>query len=147
MRLREIRSHVYWHASDEPKIKQLEPVYSALVDREVVYAATYPEVAVAMAFHWNDKDFRFGRTMRKGTDPKTVPYTLKELKAGMFDKFFRQPVSLYEVDARTFDSDPNIQDFEVVSDKPVKVEEEHRIEDPLDYLRNSKMVKLIPFKS
>ena len=147
MRLREVRTHAYWHASDEPKIKTLEPVYSALVDREVVYAATFPEVAVAMAFHWTDKDFRFGRSIRKGQDPKSVPYILRELQAGMFDKFFKQPVSLYEVDAKTFDSDPNIQDFEVVSEKPVKVEEEHRIDDPLDYLHNSKMVKLVSFRS
>jgi hypothetical protein len=147
MRLREVRTHVYWHASDKTKLKKLEPIYSALVDREVVFAATYPEVAVAMAFHWNDDDFKFGRSMRKGTDPKSVPYTLKELYHGAFEDFFSQPVSLYEVEGKFFKDDPNIQDFEVVSNKMVEVLEEHRIDHPLDYLHNSRMVKLKSFKN
>lgn len=144
MRLREARTHTYWHGSDKAKLKELHPQYSALVGRSVVYAATYPEVAVAMAGHWNDDDFSFGRSFRKGQDPEDIPYTMKELRPGAFEEFFKQPVSLYELDGKTFRSDENIQDFEVISEKPIKIEEEHRIENPMDYLHNSRMVKLVP---
>lgn len=142
MRLREVRTHSYWHGTEKKHLKELEPVYSALVDKNVVFAATYPEVAVAMSGHWMDTDFRFGRTTRRGEDPETVPYVLKEKREGAFEEFFSDPISVYEVDGKSFHGDANIQDFEVISTKPVKVVEEHNVEDPLDYLKNSRMVRL-----
>lgn len=146
MRLREARTHTYWHGTDRTKLKELKPRFSKLVGRKVVFAATFPEVAVAMTCHWTDDDFDFGRSVRKGQDPDSIPYTLKELWEGAFEEFFSQPISLYEVDGKTFMSDPELQDFEVISEKPVKIEEEHRIENPLDYLHNTRMVKLQAFK-
>ena len=142
MRLREVRTHSYWHGSDKNNLKELTPQYSVLVGRSVVFAATYPEIAVAMAGHWTDKDFNFGRSVRKGEDPETIPYTLREKREGAFDEFFSTPISLYELNGKNFKSDPTIQDFEVVSDKIAEVSEEHRIDDPLDYLHKSRMVKL-----
>lgn len=147
MRLREVRTHTYWHGSDQKNLKSLEPNYSALVGRSVVYAAIYPEVAVAMAGHWTDRDFTFGRSVRKGDDPDTVPYTMKEKREGAFDEYFSGPVYLYEIDGKSFRADPNIQDFEVVSNKSVDISEQHQIDDPLDYLQKSKMVKLKPLKT
>ena len=148
MRLREVETHFYWHGSDKKGLKELIPQESELVGRKVVFAATYPEIAVAMAEHWSDEtDFKFGRTMKKSDDPEQVPYTLREKREGAFEEFFSDPISLYEVDGKSFHPDKNIQDFEVVSNKTVKVLEEHRIEHPLDYLHKSRMVKLKTYSS
>lgn len=144
MRLREIESHIYWHGSDVEKLKKLEPQESDLVGRKVVFAATYPEIAVAMTGHWTDDDFAFGRTMKKSDDPDEVAYTMKEKREGAFEEFFSKPVSVYEVDGKYFHGDSKIQDFEVIASRPIKVIGEHRVEHPLDYLHQSRMVKLKP---
>lgn len=122
-------------------------MYSTLVGRKVIFAAIYPEVAVAMSGHWMDKDLGFGRTIRGDQDPESVPYTLREKREDAFSDFLSDPISLYEVNGKYFRADSDIQDFEVVSDKPAKIVEEHRIEDPLDYIKNSRMVVLKWFKS
>ena len=142
MHLWEIETQLYWHGSDVKGLKTLEPQESELVGRKVVFAATYPEIAVAMSGHWNDIDFNFGRTMKQTDDPGEVPYTLREKREGAFEEFFSDPISLYEVDGKWFRSDPEIQDFEVVSNRAVKILDEHRIEHPLDYLHKSRMVIL-----
>lgn len=142
MRLREVRSHTYWHGSDKKNLKTLEPQDSILVKKKVVFVAVLPEVAVAMTGHWTDSDFTFGRSVRKGEDKDEVPYVMTEKREGAFDDFFSKPVSLYEVDGKGFHSNSAIADFEVISEKPVKIENEHRIDNPLDYLENSKMVTL-----
>src|ERR1700733_2280760 len=111
MRLREIETHLYWHGSNVEGLKKLEPHDSVIVGRKVVFAATYPEIAVAMSGHWTDDDLNFGRTMKKDDDPDEIPYTLREKREGAFEEFFSEPISVYEVDGKSFHSDPNIQDF------------------------------------
>src|SRR6185312_11413027 len=102
MRLREFVNHSFWHGSDISGITKLEPKDSDLIGRKVVFAAIYPEVAVAMAGHWSDDDFEFGRDVEAHQDPEKVPYRLVELRKGAFDEFFSDPVFLYEVDSKYF---------------------------------------------
>jgi hypothetical protein len=141
MRLREF-VHPYYHGSDKAGLTELKPRHSDIVGHSVVFAAIYPEVAVSMSGHWNDDDFEFGRSMDRDADPDKVPYQMRELRDGAFDKFFSKPISLYQVDSKKFHDDPDIQDFEVISKHRVEVLNEERIDDPLDYLRKSKMVDL-----
>jgi hypothetical protein len=146
MRLREIHGHSFWHASDVKDLKEIKPYYSKLVKKRVVFSAIYPEVAVAMSGHWTDEDFSFGRSMRKGENREEVPYVMKELRPGAFDEFFDHTVYLYEIDGKGFHDDDRIQDFELISDKPTQVWEEHHIDDPLDYLKKSLMVSVVKLR-
>src|ERR1041385_2922022 len=142
MKLLEFVHKTYWHGSDIAGLDILRPRDSEVIGKRVVFAATVEEIAVAMSGHWTDQDFTFGRSMSKDADPDRVPYKMKELKAGAFEKFFSEPISLYEVNGRDFHDDSMIQDFEVIASKPVKVLDEKVIDDPLDYLKSAKMVKL-----
>lgn len=142
MRLREFTDKSYWHGTTIPGLTSLIPRQSDLVGKRVVFAATYPEVAVAMAGHWTDTDFSFGRTMSKEQDPDRIAYKMKELEPGMFEKFFSKPFYLYEVDGAGFHEDPAIQDFEVICNHSVKIVDEQKIDDPIEYLQASKMVKI-----
>lgn len=140
MRLREFTDHSYWHGSDLSGLTDLEPRYSELVGEEVVFAAVYPEVAVAMSGHWTDDDFEFGRKSQDHDDH--TPYTMRELRKGAFVEFFSDPVILYEVEPNSFRDHPKIQDFEVISTKSVRIIDQETIDDPMRYLRQSKMVRL-----
>jgi hypothetical protein len=145
MRLRELREISYWHGTDIPDLEQLEPKWSELLGRDAVFAATHPEVAVAMANHWTDEDFNFGRNVSSRQDPNKVPYTLQELWDGAIDEFIKGPIYLYEVDHKDFFSNGKLQDFEVVSYKPVKIIGHKEISEPLSYLEESKMVRVQRF--
>src|ERR1044071_8579338 len=111
MRLRELRILSYWHGSDTSGLTELKPHNSDMVGKKVVFAAAYPEVAVAMANHWSDDDFDFGRSLDLDDDPEDVPYIMRERRPGAFNEFFSEPVSLYEVDSKGFRSDRHLQEF------------------------------------
>jgi hypothetical protein len=68
---------------------------------------------------------------------------MKERKAGSFQKFFNQPIYLYEVPARYFQPDDNLQDFELISYKDVPVHLSIKFDDPLAYLSASPVIQLI----
>jgi hypothetical protein len=142
MRLRELRDYSYWHGSDHTGLTELKPRYSTLVRRKVVFAATHPEIAVAMTGHWTDADFEFGRKTDKDDDSDEVPYVLRELRRESFERYFSHPISLYEVDHKGFHSYRAIQDFEMICEHAVTIVNEQRIEDPLKYLKQSQMVRL-----
>lgn len=80
-------SFVY-HGTDDGKIKVLEPYHSDLVNTDAVFAAKLFDVAVAMANHWSDDDFDFGKTENENI-LKYQPYVFKEKQKGNFKKFFR----------------------------------------------------------
>lgn len=146
MRLRELKEFSYWHGTDVPDIKELTPRSSDLVGRDCVFAAILPEVAVAMAGHWTDEDFDFGRSVSDRQDPDKVPYVLQELWDGAIDEFLSgKTVYLYEINTKGFHSNKKLQDFEVVSYQAAPIEGEQKIDDPLKYLQESKMVKVKRF--
>jgi hypothetical protein len=143
MRVSEVIGYSYWHGSDVSGLDKLKPRYSTLVRRKVVFAAIYPEVAVAMTGHWSDSDFDFGRVVDRDTDDADeVPYVLRELRKDAFERYFSSPVSLYEVDHKGFHSYKTIQDFEVIAEHVIPILNEDRIDDPLKYLKDAKMVRL-----
>lgn len=139
MRLREIRYYSYWHCSDKSELKILHPAYSNNIDDTVVFVAIHPAVAVAMSGHWDDSDFNFGH---EGGDPNSI-LTMKELKRGAFRHYFSNTVYLYEVDGHEFHTHPDIGDFELISKHPVKVLDQEIIDNPLKFLYNSEIIKLI----
>lgn len=156
MRFRDIRDKSYWHGSDIEGIKTLTPKFSSLINKRVVFAAIYPEVAVAMSGnpchnpnlkhscgHWNDSDFEFGRTLSGNDDPDTTPYVMRELKKGKFEKFFTNPICLYRINSSGFHSDSKLQDFELISTNPTDIFDDTKIENPLEYLQDSKMIKIV----
>lgn len=147
MRLRELHLLSYWHGTDVTGLIELKTRDSDLIGHKVVFAATYPEVAVAMANHWSDADFEFGRSLEPSDDPEKVPYVLRENKPGAFKDFFDEshPVTLYEVSSKGFHTDRHIQDFEMVCDHAVKVLNEKLIDNPLKYLERARMVKLVSY--
>jgi hypothetical protein len=145
MRLRELHILSYWHGTHVTGLKELKPFASNLVGHKAVFAAIYPEVAVAMGNFSSEDDFEFGRSYDPDNDdPEDVPYVFQELKAGMFKKFFGEghPVTLYEVSSKGFHTDKHIQDFEVICDHAVKILDEKLIDNPLKYLDRSKMVQI-----
>jgi hypothetical protein len=134
----------FYHGSTIPDLKVLKCRPSKLVNDSVVFAATMPEIAIAMSGHWSDDDFDFGHnTDGKRPDLKFPPYVMKERKAGSFQKFFNQPIYLYEVPARYFQPDDNLQDFELISYKDVPVHLSIKFDDPLAYLSASPVIQLI----
>lgn len=148
MRLRELHLLSYWHGTHVTGLKELKPNTSNLVGHKAVFAAIYPEVAVAMGNHWSEDDFEFGRSYDPDEDdPDDVPYVFQELKAGAFEKFFGDgnPVTLYEVSSKGFRTDKHLQDFEVVCDHAVKILDEKLIDNPLKYLERARMVKLVSY--
>jgi hypothetical protein len=138
MRLREIKYYSYWHCSDIGDIKILHPHYASNVDDEVVFVAIHPAVAVAMSGGWTDEDFYFGH---KGGNPNSH-LTMKELHAGAYRQYFSNPVYLYEVDGHDFHSHKNIQDFELITKHSVRVIDEEIVDNPLEFLEQSRIIKL-----
>lgn len=136
MRKDEFISFVY-HGSDVPGLRSLTPRPSKLSRVPVVFAATLPEVAIAMTGHWTDNDFEFGRIVTNGVEG---PYVMKELIPGSFEKYFSNPVYLYILSGNGFVSTPELQDFEVVSDIEKPVLKTFIIEDPLFFIQSSKNV-------
>ena len=140
----------FYHGSTIPNLKVLKRQPSKLMRKTregkngVVFAATMPEIAIAMSGHWSDDDFSFGhQTNSKHPDLKFPPYDMKELKAGAFEKFFNQPIYLYEVPANYFKPSDNLQDFELISYKDVPIHTFIKFDDPLAYLSASPIIHLI----
>jgi hypothetical protein len=68
---------------------------------------------------------------------------MRERQPGNFEKFFRQPIYLYEVPAKYFKPDDALQDFEVMSRTDVPVHTWIKFDDPLAYLSSSPVIRLI----
>ena len=133
----------YYHGSTVPNLRYLKTRYSKLVDASVVFAATMPEIAIAMAGHWSDDDFHFGhQTNAKHRDFRFPPYTMTELLPGTLERFFTQPMYLYLVPTHHFKPDDRLQDFEVPSHHDVPVHAMITVDHPLDYLRGSPILHL-----
>lgn len=146
MKLADILSHLY-HGSSEGQLKILKPNRSKLAKKPVLFAATFPEIAVAMSGHWDDSDFEFGRTLSGDDDPLTVPYEMRELRKGAFKEFFEMtPVFIYTLKDRSFHQEDYLQDFERVSFNPVVPISVEEVRSPLRYLSRSRMVKTIPYQ-
>jgi hypothetical protein len=135
----------FYHGSTVPDLRTLRKGPSRLFNNdEVVFAATLPEIAIAMSGHWTDDDFTFGhKTDAKHPEIKFSPYVMREHKPGNFEKFFNQTMYLYEVPADFFHPDHELQDFEVVSDHDVPVHAFIKFKDPLSYLEASPVIRLI----
>jgi hypothetical protein len=146
MRLHEFIDPVpcYYHGSNVPDLTILKRQPSKLTDGGVVFAATMPEIAIAMSGHWTDDDFSFGH-QTNGTRPdhRFPPYVMRELRPGSFNRFFRQPVYLYQVPAKYFSAHDGLQDFEVVSQTDVPIHTMIVVDDALAYLQASPILHLI----
>jgi|ERR1017187_5698259 hypothetical protein len=139
----------YYHGSTIPNLKILKRQPSKLTDEGVVFAATMPEIAIAMSGHWTDDDFSFGHdTSRKHPDLVFPPYIMRELRQNAFRKFFQQKMYIYEVPAKYFQKHENLQDFEVVSYTDVPIHTMIKVDgvdDPLAYIKNSPIFRLIAY--
>ena len=90
------------------------------------------------------KIFDFGHDMdSKRRETAFKPYVMKERKPGMFVKFFRQPLFIYEVPASYFEQNDKLQDFEVISFTNVPVHAVIKVDDALAYLEGSPALRLI----
>lgn len=137
----------YYHGSTVPNLKTLNRQPSKLADDGVVFAATLPEIAIAMSGHWTDDDFSFGhQTDAKKEEQQFQPYTMRELRPDSFEKFFSHPIYLYEVPADYFEPDDKLQDFEVISHKDVPVHSWIIFDDALAYLSASPVIRLVRFR-
>lgn len=134
----------YYHGSTVANLTRLKRQHSKLVDAAIVFAATMPEIAIAMSGHWTDDDFTFGhQTGTRHEELRLPAYTMREARSGLFEHFFRQPMYLYLVPARLFVSDDRLQDFEVLSYADVPVHAMVKVADPLAYLDGSPLIQLI----
>jgi hypothetical protein len=135
----------YYHGSTIADLKLLKRQPSKLTDDGVVFAATMPEIAIAMSGHWTDDDFSFGH-QTNGTRPdlRFPPYVMRELRPNSFKKFFRQPMYLYQVPAKYFVKHKTLQDFEVISRTDVPIHTMIVVHDALAYLKASPILRLIP---
>jgi hypothetical protein len=137
----------YYHGSTVPNLKLLKRQPSKLTDGGVVFAATMPEIAIAMSGHWTDDDFSFGhQTNGKQPDLKFPPYVMRELRPHSFKKFFRQTMYLYQVPAKFFSKHKTLQDFEVISHIDVPIHTMIVVDDALAYLKASPILHLIFYK-
>jgi hypothetical protein len=133
----------YYHGSTVPNLKLLKRQSSKLTDGGVVFAATMPEIAIAMSGHWTDDDFSFGhQTKSKQVDLKFPPYVMRELRPENFKKFFSQRMYLYQVPAKYFVKHRTLQDFEVISHTDVPIHTMIVVDDALAYLRASPILHL-----
>jgi hypothetical protein len=134
----------YYHGSTTANLKILKRQPSKLTDEGVVFAATMPEIAIAMSVHWTDDDFSFGhQTNGKHRDLRFPPYIMRELKPDSFHKFFdRQLIYLYQVPAKYFVTHASLQDFEVVSRTNVPIHTMIIVDDALAYLQASPILRL-----
>lgn len=134
----------YYHGSTVPDLQILKRQPSHLTDEGVVFAATMPEIAIAMSGHWTDDDFTFGhQTDGKRRDKRFPPYVMEELKPGNFERFFNQSIYLYQVPAKYFHTADTLQDFEVISLTDVPVHVMIDVDDALAYLKASPILHLI----
>jgi hypothetical protein len=133
----------YYHGSTVADLKRLVRQPSKLVNRAVVFAATMPEIAIAMAGHWTDDDFIFGHQTSGKKELRLPAYVMREARAGQFERFFKQPMYLYLVPAKHFKIDDRLQDFEVLSHIDVTVHAMIEVADPLAYLDGSPLIHLV----
>jgi hypothetical protein len=134
----------FYHGSTTPGLKTLQRNPSKLAADKIVFAATMPEIAIAMSGHWTDDEFSFGhQTDTKRQDIEFPPFIMREKQPGNFDKYFRHPIYLYEVPAEYFEADEALQDFEVMSRTDVPVHTWIKFDDPLAYLTASPVIRLV----
>jgi len=150
MRLNEFIEPIacFFHGSDVGDLMVLEPRESGLVDEPVVFAATLPEIAVAMTGHWSDDDFEFGHDTSTKPETEFPPYTFRELRPGVLQKFFTdRSVYLYQVPADQFSHHDNLQDFEVISKDDVHIHSMIEVKNPLAYIQGSPYLKVIEYEN
>ena len=136
----------YYHGTTFADLRLLKRQPSHLTADGVVFAATLPEIAIAMSGHWTDDDFTFGhQTSGSHQDIRLPRYEMRELRPHAFADFFDQTMYLYQVPAKYFVSHPHLQDFEIISHRDVPVHTMTRVDDPLAYLRASPVLRLVPF--
>ncbi len=104
-----------------------------------------PEIAIAMTGQWSDDDFSFGHQTSTSQEIRIPPYTMRELKPGLFRRYFKQKMYLYLVPTSHFEVNEQLQDFEVLSYEDVPVHGMIEVDDPLDYLQNSPLIQLKRF--
>lgn len=143
-----IENHVgpiVYHGAKTPDLEVLEPRPHKLTSEPVVFAATLLDVAVAMAGGWTDEDLSFGR---EGQEVKGhfVRYTLEEQRPGALDEFFSDRTYVYLLPSDSFVQIDSLQDFELGSAEAVEAISFVEIENPLEYLENSGVVKIKRFK-
>lgn len=141
---RNTQQALLYHGTLDRDIEILNPRRSDLVRDDVIFAATFLDVAVAMTGHWTDDDFDFGR---RGQEQRgeMVRYRLRELRSGAFEQFFSDPVYVYLVPSDGFVPHDSIQDFELVNTNSVEPLSYVTISDPKAFLETSPVVEIINF--
>lgn len=145
MRLSEFQSNyvgpIVYHGSKIQGLDLLEPRMSNTAGAEVVFAATLLDIAIAMAGHWTDDDFEFGREGQEVAG-RMIPYSLKELRPGAIEKFFSEPTYVYFLPSDGFTNMEGLQDFELASLDAVEPISYIVIDSPMDFIRNSPLIAI-----
>lgn len=150
MRLSEFQGEyvgpIVYHGSKNPGLEIIEPRMSSTANSEVVFAATLLDVAIAMAGHWTDDDFEFGREGQEVAG-HMIAYRLKELREGAIAEFFTDPTYVYFLPSDGFANLDGLQDFELATLDAVEPISYIVIDNPLDFIRNSPIIVVERFQS
>jgi hypothetical protein len=128
----------YYHGSETGDITKLTPQESRVLENaKAVFGTDDRDVALSFARRWRDSDIQQGSVDGK--------YYMREQYPGAFEKIFKGPGYVYELEDSGFKHDPRLTKFERYSDKDTNVIKKEYIEDVLEALKKSKFA-LQPYK-
>lgn len=122
-----MESKVYYHVSNVPNLKVLEPRISTH-GKKWVYATPYPHLALLFGSTKSMGDFD-GICGMTSEGEKMIPFFVEAYEGALKRTFQGESCSIYEVDKKDFVDGKTSFSAEVVSEKPVKILKETRIDD------------------